>query len=309
MRSIYYPPANRTAQWFGPANYTMSGIDKLLLHTTETSGWPGYGGGASAPTLTYHGQRHQWRQHFPLNGSARALRDPSGTVVRENRDNVVQVEIICYCEPGKHPNVTELDAQALDDLGEFAAFLNKEWGTPLVLAPTWLPFPKSYGNSAARMTSAEYDRFRGILATAKRIVGGPPIPKPEPPEEDMPLTPTDAKLVVDELLSRKLDNGTTFGGNITETADRVETIYGRTGVIHNSLVEGGAINRQLDAMHSVLVDEDLQTDRIEDVVQALDVDALADAIVAKMPTGQEITVATVKEGVRQALTEGTGGTP
>ena len=168
-RAIYIPGANLTAQWYVEEyrGVTMPDIDKLLLHTTETGGWPGYRGGATAPTATYHPGLHQWRQHFPLNMSARALRDPSGTVVRENRDNVVQVEIICSCDAAfarryGYPHVTQLDGQALDDIGEFAAFLHREWGLPLVKAPVWLPYPKSYGDSPARMSGSEYDRFQGI---------------------------------------------------------------------------------------------------------------------------------------------------
>src|SRR3546814_7767011 len=47
-----------------------------LLHTTETTGWPGYKSGASAPTLTYHPRQRAWRQHNYLDTSARALVDP-----------------------------------------------------------------------------------------------------------------------------------------------------------------------------------------------------------------------------------------
>lgn len=198
-----YPRADHEIQWFADdyPGIVMPRIEKLLWHTTETSNWPRYQDGASAPTLTYHPWLHRWRQHFPLNRSARALRDPQGTPVRENRDGVVQVEIICYCEPGKRPHVTDLDDQALDDLAEFAAFLNREWGLPLQNAPIWLPYPQSgRKDSPARMTSQEYDLFRGILghqhasgnthgdpgalpvgvilARAQRLV------KPAPPESD-----------------------------------------------------------------------------------------------------------------------------
>ena len=166
VKQRFYPPADRS-QWFGNGSFTMPTIDKLVLHTTETAGgWPGYQGGAITPTLTYEPWRHAWRQHLPINGSARALRDPAATAVKENRDNVVQVEISCYCDP-KHANgghyVTDLDRRALHDLGDLAAWLHTEWGLPLRLAARWLPYPSSYGRSAARMSGAEYAEFRGIL--------------------------------------------------------------------------------------------------------------------------------------------------
>ncbi len=163
----FYPPANHEKQWFGDGNFKMPGVTKLLLHTTETSGWPGYQGGATAPTLTYNPWTHEWRQHFPLYGSARALRDPSGTAVRENRDNVVQVEIIAYCDPEQAKkyghSVKDLDEQALLEIADLVRFLNEKADVPLVAAPAWLPYPQSYGNSAVRMTGAQYDAFHGVL--------------------------------------------------------------------------------------------------------------------------------------------------
>jgi hypothetical protein len=164
-----YPGASR-AQWFGDEypGVDMGGVDKVLLHTTETGSWPGYGGGASAPNLTYNPTTHEWRQHFHLERSARALRDPSGTAVRENRDRVCQVEIICSCDRSfadryGYPHVTELDDQALRDLGAFVRFMHDTFGVPLRAADRWLPYPQSYGDSAVRMSGAEYDAFRGVL--------------------------------------------------------------------------------------------------------------------------------------------------
>lgn len=215
-----YPKANTTTQWFqGKYPGTdMGGVEKVLLHTTETGTWPGYGGGASAPTLTYDPRKRQWRQHFDLNRSARALRDPSGTSVRENRDRVVQVEIICSCDKAfarkyGYPYVADLSAGARQDIAEFIAFMHREWGVPLVAAPLWLSYPSSYGNSAARMSGPTYDRFKGVLGhqhasgnthgdpgdididdimrRAKAIVNPPtstpqPEPQPTPTEDDMP---------------------------------------------------------------------------------------------------------------------------
>jgi hypothetical protein len=167
---VHYPGADRESQWFGDAfpGVTMPRIDKLLLHTTEGSDWPGYKGGKAAPTLTYHPAKHTWRQHFRINQSSRALVDSDFTAVRENRDNVVQVEIVCSCDPAfikKHdlPDVRDLDDRALRDLGELAAWLHDEWGLPLELTPDWLPFPDSFGKSKVRMTGPQYDAFKGIL--------------------------------------------------------------------------------------------------------------------------------------------------
>lgn len=169
--AIYYPPADRTSQWFAGEypGTEMLAVRKVLLHSTETGGWPGYDGGSRAPQLTYNPRTHQWRQHFPLNRSARALRDPDDTPVRENRDEVVQIEIIASADlktarDNGWQYIGDLDAQAVADLGRFIAFMHVEWQVPFIKAPVWLAYPGSYGaDTAARMTSAEYDAFAGVL--------------------------------------------------------------------------------------------------------------------------------------------------
>lgn len=168
-RERRYPLANITAQWWEGdfSRATMPGIEKLLLHTTETTTWPSYDAGAKAPTLTYNPwvpYAQRWRQHNWLNTSARALQDPTSTPVRENRDNVVQVEIIAYCNPASYAKyghgVNALPDSAYEDLGGLLAFLHVQWGTPIARAPQWSTFPPP---DSIRMTSAEYDAFKGVL--------------------------------------------------------------------------------------------------------------------------------------------------
>lgn len=157
MKSSFYPPADRTTQWwekkFDRGYFTK--IEKILLHTTETSSWPDYDGGAKAPTLTYYVKTRKWRQHNYLDTSARALGDPASTPVRENRDNVIQIEIIWYAAKAK-----DLPDTAYRDLAAFIAYVREEWGGPNLVTAAFV------GNSAAggaHMTSAQYDAFNGIL--------------------------------------------------------------------------------------------------------------------------------------------------
>lgn len=168
---LFYPLADRTAQWFGgqyPGTVMQMVRPKLILHTTETAGgWPSYGSGATAPTLTYNPWQRKWRQHFRINQSARALRDPASTPVRENQADVVQVEIAAYSDPTQFTTgkgIDKLTEDAYDDLGRFVAFLALEWSLPLTAVPKWLPFPSSYGaNNGVRMTSSGYAAYSGIL--------------------------------------------------------------------------------------------------------------------------------------------------
>lgn len=167
-KARFYPGADRTSQNFGNGNVTMGGVTKLVLHTTETRSWPAYGGSAGNPTLTFNpwlprGKR--WRQHVPLNGSATTLKDPSGTAVRENRDDVAQVEIVAYCDPNLYNKygyaVTNISDDALLDLAEFIAWVHNEWGMPINWAPNWAPYPKSC--TVDRFSGPRYDSFQGIL--------------------------------------------------------------------------------------------------------------------------------------------------
>src|SRR5690349_2500765 len=158
-RSRIYPKADARTQWWETAfaRGTFSSIEKLLLHTTETGGWPDYSSGSMAPTFTYHPRLRAWRQHCYVDRSARALVDPAGTLVRENRDNVVQIEIVAYADEKLarqrgHLPVSELTDEQLGDLAAFLAWLRAEWGGPPLVAAKFLPYPQSAGDSPVRMS-------------------------------------------------------------------------------------------------------------------------------------------------------------
>lgn len=173
-RSTRYPGADMT-RFYGHGGY--SGIDqtrleKIVLHSTETSakwGCPGYAGGGNAPTFTINpwpGYRKIW-QHFDTNESARALLNPSSTPVSENRDGVCQIEIIGYSD-ARTAKTYGYDLRTLTDddyayIGRLVGWIAREWDVPLVTPDLWPPYPASYGNSEARMTSREYDAFTGVL--------------------------------------------------------------------------------------------------------------------------------------------------
>lgn len=164
-----YPMASQTAQ---PRPHLAGGatfdrVEKLCLHTTETSGWPGYP--TFAPHITYDPWRHLFRQHFDLTKSATTLADPSSTAVRENRDGVIQVEIVAYCDPKlarTHGHfIDDIDDQAVRELAEFAAWLHSNGGLELDLVDeAWIPYAtSSKGGAKNRLSGPEYDAFRGIL--------------------------------------------------------------------------------------------------------------------------------------------------
>lgn len=172
----WYPKASK-AQLFsgGVAQPTIS---KLVLHSTEGTGWPGYNGGASAPTFTvrpiWDEQRVEVRQHFAANVSAKALVDKAGGV-RTNRDNVAQIEIVgtsgwatrrnkAAANGAKGTYVLGEQWYVADypwwfwrDLGALVRWYHDEWELPL----TGLAFPTWAGGG--RLSDRAYDDYQGIL--------------------------------------------------------------------------------------------------------------------------------------------------
>lgn len=153
----WYPPADRS-QRFSPGTFRMKRINKILLHSTETDGWPGYGGAGGNPTLTYHPGVHRWRQHIPLTARATALMNAGS--FQTNRANVVQIEIIGRAET----TIPQLDDEALKDLGAFVAWMHTHYGVKIGSAVQWKPYPASYGyGNGVRLSVSEYQAYHGLL--------------------------------------------------------------------------------------------------------------------------------------------------
>ena len=171
-RALVYPAADQSRRYDSRyPGVVQSGIDKIVLHSTETArewGCPGYGGGAAAPTFTLDPWSGRVWQHFPVTMSARALLNPSSTAVSENRDNVCQIEIIGYSDE-KIAAKWGSDLRKMGDaeyanIARLVKWISEEHGVPLQTPSSWPEYPSSYGNSSARMSSSQYDRFAGVLA-------------------------------------------------------------------------------------------------------------------------------------------------
>lgn len=171
-----YPKADAKTQWF-QSKYPGSSMDANVgvIHTTEGTDWPSYGGGASAPTITakpdFKAKKLLYRQHFPIDKSARALVNARGGV-ETNTLNVFQIELIGTCDPTTHAKWTkagythvfwpEAPDWALRDLAELFGWLNKEHGIPLTCGVKFLPYPKSYGSSGGqRLSNKTWQSYKG----------------------------------------------------------------------------------------------------------------------------------------------------
>ena len=231
--ALIIPGANITAQWYGDTfpGTKMATWEKFLLHSTETNSWPGYGGGASMPNATYHPRLRALRQHCSADRSARALRNPSSTPVSENRDNVLQVEIVAYSDYRLAAErgglwIGDLTDAHMEDLARIHVWMHKLEGTPLRTDVRWAPGAKtSAGTAGKRLSGSQYDAARGVLAhfhasgnthwdvggfdidrymrAVARVSGATPTP---PPEDDLP-TPADVwnHDIPDIILNKPLD--------------------------------------------------------------------------------------------------------
>ena len=188
-----------------------SGPFKVVLHTTETRGVPGYGDGIRAPHVTYYPKIRRFYQHTEFDTAARALRNESGGV-QTNRDSVIQLEIVCYSDKRVADLyassgaiwVGDLSSGHLADIREFLHWTSAEFG----IEWKW-PGKQAYSSYGAnragfRMAPAEWDAYNGIAAHQHvpenthwdtgaldwgTLMGVAPPPPPPPPTEDDDMFP------------------------------------------------------------------------------------------------------------------------
>ncbi|KKK63975.1 hypothetical protein LCGC14_2988880, partial [marine sediment metagenome] len=140
---------------------------RVVVHTTETGGLPGYGDGWSAPHLTYMPAIRKWVQHTDLKTAARGLRNPGGGV-QTNRANALQIEIVCYSnksladEHSARLWVGDLTESHYADLKAFVDWTSTEFD----VKPVWpgrQAFSYTESNAVGfRMTNNEWDDFTGV---------------------------------------------------------------------------------------------------------------------------------------------------
>lgn len=138
-------------------------VDKMVLHSTEGSNWPGYGGGYRAPHATIDPRKREVRQHIPFSQAGYALVAPAdGT--HTNTGGAVQIEIIGSCVVNSPlPSVLNFNE---DELGYLALVLkdtSDATGIPLVSNVQWFSYPASYGKSPVRLTSKQWYDYNGVL--------------------------------------------------------------------------------------------------------------------------------------------------
>lgn len=143
---------------------------KGCLHTTETSGWPGYAGWTTNPHGTIMPTPNVGvtiRQHIPLNRASFSLRNLSGGV-ETNRDFTFQWELIGTSEkggPGYYWPGAD-DVVLLSIYKQLIKPLSEAYDIP-IKAITFQAYPASYGakgiTNKVRLSGAAFDTYSGWL--------------------------------------------------------------------------------------------------------------------------------------------------
>ncbi|MFD6287570.1 peptidoglycan-binding protein [Streptomyces sp. NPDC060205] len=185
-----YPSASRTNWYQDDFGGDPMQVNVVVLHTTEGSALPGYGGGASAPNLTavpdLAAKKLKWYQHFDIETSSRALVNLAGGV-ETNTLNVCQVELVGTCDPTTHTkwkaagraHIYWPDAPdwALQGVARFLSWMHEEHGVPLSGPKSWPAYPTSYANGGGqRMSGAKWTAFKGVcghLHVPENVHGDP----------------------------------------------------------------------------------------------------------------------------------------
>ena len=173
-----YPGAS-TAYWH-QSRYGGSAMESNVgvIHTTEGTSVPSYGGGASAPNFTalpdIPNRRLRWYQHFDFDVSSRALVNRAGGV-DTNTLNAVQIELVGTCDPKYRTAWGDRRAGrdylfwpdapdwALAELAKFVRWAHEEHGVQLRSTVTWTAYPSSYGATSARLSGSQWQAYYGWL--------------------------------------------------------------------------------------------------------------------------------------------------
>lgn len=176
MADQKYPRASLAAWYQSRYLGDQMNANTGVVHTTEGTTLPSYGGGASAPTFTLvpniKAKSAAAYQHFDVDRSARALVNKAGGV-ETNTLNCVQVELVGTCDPATHKKWTadnrahifwpEAPDWALMEFARLVRWLSDEHGVRLASTVTWKAYPASYGANGVRLSGAQWLDYYGWL--------------------------------------------------------------------------------------------------------------------------------------------------
>jgi hypothetical protein len=235
---------------------------RLVIHTTETRGMPSYNSGLYAPHITYYPRFRTFTQHTSFLTAARALRNKSGGV-QTNRNNTLQMEMICYSDSSKVSgtglSVADLTPDQLDDIERFIDFVHTDFGIQKIW-PGRQAFSSYQSNKAGfRFTNSAWDEYNGVCGHQhvpenthwdpgalcwECILDGVLQPAPDEPEEEETMKQGDGGEGVKRMQQALIawdpaalpvwkDDGD-FGPETTEWVKKFQVAFGLqdTGIIY-----------------------------------------------------------------------------
>lgn len=217
-----------------------------VIHTTEGTTLPSYGGGVSAPNVTavpdIKAQKLLWYQHFDVDRSSRALVNRSGGV-ETNTLNAFQVELVGTCDPAHKTSWGSKKAGvdyifwpaapdwALKELAKLVRWLADNHRVPARSSVVWKSYPTSYGASSVRLSGSQWSDYYGwlghqhvpendhgdpgninfarVLEHANAQTPAPPAP---PKEKPVALSDNDVKRIVDGVWGKQFESPTDADG-------------------------------------------------------------------------------------------------
>jgi hypothetical protein len=163
MTLLWLPDAARDER--GGFAWQVSCPTKGVIHTTEGPSWsdypPRYHPNATVKPIP--GVGVQIRQHVPLNEASYALAHTAGTVAT-NGAHAIQFELVGTCDPHGPTGAyywPDADDAVLTDLWrKVIQPVSAAYGIKLK-APTFRPYPASYGANGVRFTEKEWLNWDG----------------------------------------------------------------------------------------------------------------------------------------------------
>jgi len=152
-----------TATIYGPLPDHGKTNVALVLHTTETTGMPGFNGGDTAPHYVYDPTSRVWTMWAEYEwGYVGTLKGHSSAC--HGNCQAFQVEILAYSNPSYQPWVGDFTDDNYQDLADFYSWAQERYGIGDNVTPTpaggWL-----YGTTSPhRLTCSEWDAFTGLTA-------------------------------------------------------------------------------------------------------------------------------------------------
>ena len=284
------------SSWYGD-NYTGTPFEANVgvVHTTEGTTLPSYGGGASAPNITGvpNPVNHtvKWYQHYDVDRSSRALLNKSGGV-ETNSLNAFQIELVGTCDPRTRDKwkaegrsfIFWPDAPdwALKEVAKLVRWLSDNHKIQIKSTVTWRPYPSSYGSFASqRLTGAQWQNYYGWL-------GHQHVPENDHGD------PGDIDF--NRIIQFALGEAPTGGEEVALTTDDVKKILGTDGILLSPLGDNDPAGNKYWALGSYVRDTYLRVDTLESGVTALkqQVTAVAGKVDALAVGGVDLDALAVK---------------